>query len=107
MLNEYTGQEHPSSGFEEDATFSVESSPTEEISKEDPSYSLSTTQVRVLYWTAQGLSNKQIGIEMEISPETVHTHFKNIFIKTSSGSRAQAVAKTTRYFNLDRVYFEA
>lgn len=68
---------------------------------EQPLYSLSPMQVKVLALAAKGLNNKAIAKAEEISPETVHTHFKSIFIKTNSCSRAQAVAKTTRIFNFD------
>jgi LuxR family transcriptional regulator, maltose regulon positive regulatory protein len=45
----------------------------------------------VLAKISRGLSNKHIARALEISPETVKSHVKHIFLKLSVSSRAEAV----------------
>lgn len=45
----------------------------------------------VLAMISQGFSNKRIARILEISPETVKSHVKNIFLKLAVGTRAEAV----------------
>ena len=40
---------------------------------------------------SQGLSNKRTARTLEISPETVKTHVKHIFLKLEVGTRTEAV----------------
>jgi LuxR family maltose regulon positive regulatory protein len=47
----------------------------------------------VLQLIAGGLSNKRIAQRLEITPETVKSHAKNIFFKLAAQTRAQAVAR--------------
>jgi len=47
----------------------------------------------ILQLIAQGLSNKRIALCLDITPETVKTHTKNIFLKLAAQTRAQAVAR--------------
>jgi LuxR family transcriptional regulator, maltose regulon positive regulatory protein len=42
---------------------------------------------------ADGLSNKEIARTLAITPETVKSHVKHIFIKLNVERRAQAVAR--------------
>jgi LuxR family transcriptional regulator, maltose regulon positive regulatory protein len=42
---------------------------------------------------AGGLSNKRIAQRLDITPETVKSHAKNIFYKLAAQTRAQAVAR--------------
>jgi hypothetical protein len=42
---------------------------------------------------SQGFSNKHIARTLEISPETVKTHVKRIFLKLAVSSRAEAVCQ--------------
>jgi DNA-binding CsgD family transcriptional regulator len=42
-----------------------------------------------------GLSNKSIARELQITPETVKSHAKHIFIKLASKNRAEAVSRAT------------
>ena len=52
---------------------------------------LTARQRDILVMISQGLSNKRIARAREISPETVKSHVKRIFLKLSVGTRAQAV----------------
>ena len=45
----------------------------------------------VLAMISQGFSNKHIARTLEISPETVKTHVKRIFLKLAVNTRAEAV----------------
>jgi LuxR family maltose regulon positive regulatory protein len=45
----------------------------------------------VLAKIGQGLSNKRIARALEISPETVKSHVKHIFLKLAVGTRTEAV----------------
>jgi LuxR family transcriptional regulator, maltose regulon positive regulatory protein len=45
----------------------------------------------VLAMIRQGLSNKRIARTLEISPETVKTHVKRIFLKLAVSTRTEAV----------------
>jgi LuxR family transcriptional regulator, maltose regulon positive regulatory protein len=54
---------------------------------------LSAREGAILKLIAQGLSNKEIARHLAITPETVKTHVKHIFIKLGSEKRAQAVAR--------------
>jgi DNA-binding CsgD family transcriptional regulator len=47
----------------------------------------------VLAMISQGLSNKRIGRALEISPETVKSHVKRIFLKLTVSTRAEAVSR--------------
>jgi DNA-binding CsgD family transcriptional regulator len=47
----------------------------------------------ILAMISQGLSNKRIARAREISPETVKSHVKHIFLKLAVSTRAQAVSQ--------------
>src|SRR6476619_5452526 len=47
----------------------------------------------VLAIISQGFSNKRIARTLEISPETVKTHVKRIFLKLAVSTRAEAVCQ--------------
>jgi len=47
----------------------------------------------ILQLIANGLSNKRIAQRLDITPETVKSHAKNIFFKLAAQTRAQAVAR--------------
>jgi ATP/maltotriose-dependent transcriptional regulator MalT len=55
------------------------------------SVSLSTRELAIVFLMSDGLSNKQIARQFSISPETVKSHAKRIFVKLTVCSRAQAV----------------
>jgi len=50
-------------------------------------------ELEVLGFLARHLTNREIGSELFISPETVKRHTKNIYLKLSVGGRREAVAK--------------
>jgi DNA-binding NarL/FixJ family response regulator len=55
--------------------------------------SLSRRETGILQMIALGMSNKRIAQSLGITPETVKSHAKNIFVKLASHTRAQAVAR--------------
>ena len=52
---------------------------------------LTTRERDVLAMISQGLSNKRIARTLEISPETVKSHVKHIFLKLTVSTRTEAV----------------
>ena len=54
---------------------------------------LSRRETGVLELITRGMSNKRIAQSLGITPETVKTHAKSIFVKLDSRTRAQAVAR--------------
>jgi len=54
---------------------------------------LSTREREVLTMISEGLSNKHIARILAISPETVKTHVKRIFLKLAVSTRAAAVSR--------------
>ncbi|WP_232452609.1 LuxR C-terminal-related transcriptional regulator [Burkholderia ubonensis] len=52
---------------------------------------LSAREVEILGQVARGLSNKEIGRALQVAPETVKWHLKNIFEKLDVSSRTEAV----------------
>lgn len=57
---------------------------------------LTGRQREILCWVANGLSNKEIGRRMGISPATVKTHLQNIFERTGVSGRRRIVAQAHR-----------
>lgn len=55
--------------------------------------SLSARERRILEIIGEGKSNKEIARELDITPETVKSHVKNMFVKLAVEKRAQAVAR--------------
>jgi ATP/maltotriose-dependent transcriptional regulator MalT len=55
--------------------------------------SLTRRESGILELIAGGLSNKRIAQRLDITPETVKSHAKNIFYKLAAQTRAQAVAR--------------
>jgi DNA-binding CsgD family transcriptional regulator len=51
----------------------------------------------VLAMISQGLSNKRIARALEISPETVKSHVKHIFLKLEVGTRTAAVFRVLSF----------
>ncbi|AOJ11169.1 LuxR C-terminal-related transcriptional regulator [Burkholderia mayonis] len=54
---------------------------------------LSSRELEILSRVARGLSNKEIGRELKVTPETVKWHLKNIFEKLNVSSRTEAVER--------------
>jgi ATP/maltotriose-dependent transcriptional regulator MalT len=62
-----------------------------------PRRTLSRRETGILQMIANGMSNKQIAQSLGITPETVKSHAKRIFVKLSSHTRAQAVARAKAF----------
>jgi LuxR family maltose regulon positive regulatory protein len=54
---------------------------------------LSEREQTILGFIANGKSNKQIARALGVTPETIKTHIKRIFLKLAAKSRAQAVVR--------------
>ena len=54
---------------------------------------LTAREREVLATISQGFTNKRIARILEISPETVKSHVKNIFLKLTVSTRAEAVSR--------------
>jgi ATP/maltotriose-dependent transcriptional regulator MalT len=54
---------------------------------------LSPSELSVLQLLPSGLSQREIGVELFLSVNTVKTHCRNIYTKLRAGSREQAVAR--------------
>jgi LuxR family maltose regulon positive regulatory protein len=61
--------------------------------KEHTGSPLTPKEHDVLALIASGQSNKEIARSLNVAPETIKTHLKNIFFKLSVDRRIQAVAK--------------
>jgi DNA-binding NarL/FixJ family response regulator len=53
----------------------------------------SKRELEILLQAARGLSNRQIGLSLNISEATVKRHLANIYAKMQVGSRSEAVRK--------------
>jgi ATP/maltotriose-dependent transcriptional regulator MalT len=62
---------------------------------------LSARECDILGLISQGFSNKSIARMLGISPETVKTHLKRIFLKLAVGTRAAAVTRATSLGSLN------
>jgi LuxR family maltose regulon positive regulatory protein len=54
---------------------------------------LSRRETGILQMIAHGMSNKRIAQSLGITPETVKSHAKSIFLKLATRTRAQAVSR--------------
>ena len=54
---------------------------------------LSPREEEILHLVAAGYHNKEIAVQLNISPETVRVHLRNIYEKLHVNSRSQAVVK--------------
>jgi non-specific serine/threonine protein kinase len=64
---------------------------------EQPASPLSAREREVLRLVAQGRSNKAIGRQLFLSPNTVNYHLKSVFNKLGVDTRAQAVAVAAQH----------
>jgi LuxR family maltose regulon positive regulatory protein len=58
-----------------------------------PSMALTPKEREVLALLARNLSNKEIGLAMEVGEETIKWHMKNLFAKLDAGTRKQVVSR--------------
>jgi DNA-binding NarL/FixJ family response regulator len=64
----------------------------QETSHEQLAHPLSPREFEALTLAAQGLTNKEIAYRLHLSERTVQFHMNNIFNKTDTNSRTEAVA---------------
>ncbi|MGN6223744.1 LuxR C-terminal-related transcriptional regulator [Pseudoxanthomonas sp.] len=57
---------------------------------------LTARERRILELLAEGLENKRIGTQLDISPETVKSHLTRIFEKLGARNRTEAIRIATR-----------
>jgi DNA-binding NarL/FixJ family response regulator len=58
-----------------------------------PEQNLTGREAEILQLICQGYRNKEAADELQISPQTVETHLRNIYHKLHVRSRAAAVAR--------------
>jgi len=58
-----------------------------------PSMALTPKEREVLELLARNLSNKEIGLAMQVGEETIKWHMKNLFAKLGAGTRKQVVSR--------------
>jgi LuxR family transcriptional regulator, maltose regulon positive regulatory protein len=63
------------------------------------SFALTPKERKIVELLAMNLSNKEIGLAMDVGEETVKWHMKNLFAKLDAGNRKQVVARA-RLFGL-------
>ena len=61
--------------------------------RSNPSTALTPKEREVLELTARNLSNKEIGLAMQIGEQTIKWHMKNLFAKLDAGTRKQVVQR--------------
>jgi DNA-binding NarL/FixJ family response regulator len=57
---------------------------------------LSERQHEILKWVAEGLSNREIAAQLNITTNTVHDHWSEIMRRLEVSNRASAVATAFR-----------
>ncbi len=57
---------------------------------------LTPREQEVLDWMSNGLTQKEIAMQLFVSPSTVNTHLRNIYEKLGVHSGIHAVAKAIR-----------
>jgi len=67
-----------------------------ETEDETSTASLTTRENEILRYVAQGCSNKQLAIKLDISEQTAKNHVSNIMIKLNARARTQAVVKAVQ-----------
>lgn len=58
---------------------------------------LSKREREVLVWLKQGLSNKEIGLALGISPRTVQKHLQRVYHHLGVQTRTEAVVRIHRH----------
>ena len=66
------------------------------LATETPIQELSPRQREILESITRGLSNVQIALQLDISPESVKTHMTKLFAKLGAANRSEAVAIALR-----------
>lgn len=60
-------------------------------------FELTERQIEILILISKGLSNKEVALNLAISPETVKSHLKEIFRRTQVENRVEAVDFARQY----------
>ena len=77
--------------------FAMLSAPSTPSSSEHaPDNLLSGRENEVLQWVARGLTNREIGVKLSLSPHTIKAHLRTILDKLHLHSRSEAAAWTAR-----------
>lgn len=63
---------------------------------------LSEKQIKILNFAAQGKSNKEIGVIMELSERTIKNYFTILFKQVGARNRTHAVALTFNHLTIDK-----
>jgi LuxR family transcriptional regulator, maltose regulon positive regulatory protein len=63
------------------------------VVRASPSMVLTPKEREVLELLARSLSNKEIGLAMQVGEETIKWHMKNLFAKLDAGTRKQVVSR--------------
>ena len=63
------------------------------VARATPSMALTPKEREVLELLARSLSNKEIGLAMQVGEETIKWHMKNLFAKLDAGTRKQVVSR--------------
>ncbi len=80
------------------ATISSDPIPLDKNDNDDVDPSALTERERqVLQWVARGMTNKEIGAQLSLSPHTIKAHIRTILEKLHVRSRAEAAAWVTRH----------
>lgn len=80
------------------ASISPAPTPLDSDDNDDADPDILTAREReVLHWVAHGMTNKEIGSQMSLSPHTVKAHIRTILEKLHVRSRAGAAAWATRH----------
>ena len=66
------------------------------LANEPPIPELSSRQRDILESLTRGLTNNEIAMQFEISPESVKTHITKLFEKIGAGNRSEAVSIALR-----------
>ncbi len=69
------------------------SAPAAARARSNPTMALTPKEREVLELAARNLSNKEIGLAMQVGEETVKWHMKNLFAKLDAGTRKQVVQR--------------
>jgi LuxR family maltose regulon positive regulatory protein len=67
--------------------------PAHSKARATPSMALTPKEREVLELAARNLSNKEIGLAMQVGEETIKWHMKNLFAKLDAGTRKQVVQR--------------
>ena len=83
----------PGAGRQAPLAAPLQAPPTPATPRATPSMALTPKEREVLELLARSLSNKEIGLAMQVGEETIKWHMKNLFAKLDAGTRKQVVSR--------------